>query len=177
MGRRKMGRVTLPPQLLTAIADYRSRGYRCSEPEAESESQEYGAYTFSLNSQAVVFRIAKTTPTKIGQFVTLWQRSPGPGQPIRPFDVSDGVDLFVISVGDAENSGQFVFPQEALIKRGVVSQGLLGGKRALRIYPPWSLPTSRQAQATQRWQLEFFDSPVTATAEPPSGNGSQEEQP
>lgn len=172
MARRSMGRVTLPPQLLTTIADFRSRGYRCSEPEAESESQEYGAYTFSLNAKAVVFRIAKTTPTKIGQFVTLWQRSPGPGQPIRPFDVSDGVDLFVVSVGDAANSGQFVFPQEALIKRDVVSQGLLGGKRAFRVYPPWSLPTSRQAQATQRWQLEFFGSLATAAAAPPSGNGS-----
>jgi hypothetical protein len=168
-----MGRVTLPPQLLTTIADFRCRGYRCSEPVAESESQEYGAYTFSLNAQAVVFRIAKTTPTKIGQFVTLWQRSPGPEQPIRPFDVSDGVDLFVVSVGDAANSGQFVFPQEVLIKRDVVSQGLLGGKRAFRVYPPWSLPTSGQAQATQRWQLEFFDSLATPDAEPPSGNGSQ----
>jgi hypothetical protein len=152
-----MGRVTLPPELLTTIADYRSRGYRCSTPEAEPESRQYGAYTFSLNTQSVVFRIARTTPTKIGQFVTLWQRSQGPGQPIRPFDVSDGVDLFVISVGDPGNSGLFVFPQEALITRGVVSQGLLGGKRAFRVYPPWTVPTSRQAEATQRWQLEFFE--------------------
>lgn len=169
--------MTLPPELLTAIADYRSRGYRCSTPEAEPESQEYGAYTFSLNTQSVVFRIAKTTPTKIGQFVTLWQRSPGKGQPIRPFDVSDGVDLFVVSVRDSVNSGQFVFPQEALIKRGVVSQGGLGGKRAFRIYPPWTAPTSQQAQATQRWQSEFFDSLSTATGEPPSGNGFEEGQP
>ncbi|WP_458112420.1 MepB family protein [Arthrobacter sp. R1-13] len=169
--------MTVPPELLSTIADYRSRGYRCSTPEAEPESQEYGAYTFSLNDQSVVFRIAKTTPTKIGQFVTLWQRSPGPGQPIRPFDVSDGVDLFVVSVGDSVNSGQFVFPQEALIKRGVVSQGKLGGKRAFRIYPPWTAPTSRQAQATQRWQSEFFDSPATAPGEPPSGNGFEAGQP
>lgn len=167
----------MPPELLTTIADYRSRGYRCSTPAAEPESQEYGAYTFSLNDQSVVFRIAKTTPTKIGQFVTLWQRSAGPGQPIRPFDVKDGVDLFVVSVGDSVNSGQFVFPQEALAERGVISQGGLGGKRAFRIYPPWTAPTSRQAQATRRWQLEFFDSQATATGEPPSGNESQGEQP
>lgn len=163
-----MGGVTLPPELLTTIADYRARGYRCSEPEPELESREYGAHTFSLNSQTVVFRIAKTTPTKIGQFVTLWQR-PGPGQPIRPFDVSDGVDLFVISVGDPGNSGQFVFPKESLITRGVVSQGLLGGKRAVRIYPPWTVPTSRQAQATQRWQLEFFGSPAVRWPRGPAG--------
>ena len=163
-----MGGVTLPPELLTTIADYRSRGHRCSEPEAEPESQEYGAYTFSLNSQGAVFRIAKTTPTKIGQFVTLWQR-PGQGQPIRPFDISDGVDLFVISVGDPGNSGRFVFPTETLITRGVVSQGLLGGKRGFRIYPPWTVPTSRQAQATQRWQLEFFDSTAVRRPRDPAG--------
>lgn len=169
--------MTLPPELLATIADYHSRGYGCSEPEAEPESREYCAYKFSLNTQSVVFRIAKTTPTKIGQFVTLWQRSPGPGQPIRPFDVSDAVDLFVVGVGDSVNSGQFVFPQEALIQRGVVSQGGLGGKRAFRIYPPWTAPTSRQAQATQRWQSEFFESPATATGEPRSGNGFEEGQP
>jgi hypothetical protein len=177
-----MGGVTPPTPLLTTISDYRSRGHSCSEPLAESESHEYGAYRFSLNDQSVVFRIAKTTPTKIGQFVTLWQRSSGAGQPIRPFDVKDEVDLFVISVGDSRYSGQFVFPLEALIQRGVVSQGLLGGKRAFRVYPPWTVPTSRQAQATQRWQLEFFEPPATATEEHAtverrSGNEFREGQP
>jgi hypothetical protein len=37
----------------------------------EAESAEYGAYTFELNDLSVRFRVAKITPTKIGQFVTL----------------------------------------------------------------------------------------------------------
>ncbi|MFQ6421766.1 MULTISPECIES: MepB family protein [unclassified Bacillus (in: firmicutes)] len=30
------------------------------------------------------------------------------------------------------------------------------GKRAIRVYPPWDKTTSRQAQKTQAWQLEYF---------------------
>ena len=30
------------------------------------------------------------------------------------------------------------------------------GKRALRVYPPWDASTSRQAQRTQAWQLQYF---------------------
>ncbi len=56
-----------------------------SYPVPESESAEYGAYCFSLDHKKVLFRIAKTTPTKIGQFVTLWKR-PSPKGEIVPFD-------------------------------------------------------------------------------------------
>jgi hypothetical protein len=40
----------------------------------ERESLEYAACSFKLNSMSVKFRVAKITPTKIGQFVTLWKR-------------------------------------------------------------------------------------------------------
>jgi hypothetical protein len=42
----------------------------CSEPKIEAESGEYGACEFKLNGLSVKFRVAKITPTKIGQFVT-----------------------------------------------------------------------------------------------------------
>jgi hypothetical protein len=45
--------------------------FKCSQPIMEAESAEYGAYTFELNDLSVRFRVAKITPTKIGQFVTL----------------------------------------------------------------------------------------------------------
>lgn len=31
-----------------------------------------------------------------------------------------------------------------------------GGKRAIRVYPPWDKTINQQAQKTQKWQLEYF---------------------
>jgi hypothetical protein len=120
----------------------------------EAESEEYGAFDFEMNQRRIKFRIGKITPTKIGQFTTLWKRI-GKG-PILPFDREDPIDLFVISVRNAEHFGQFVFPKITLCEKGVVSQEGKGGKRAMRIYPPWDIPDSRQAKSTQAWQLPYF---------------------
>lgn len=149
--------------LLLTTAEYRANGFSCSEPRADVESRDYGAHTFEVNGHRAVFRVARTTPTKIGQFVTLWQRTAQGSGPIRPFDSADGIGLFVVSVRGHAGFGQFVFPQSVLVARGVVSQDFVGGKRAVRVYPPWSEPTSRTAQATQRWQLEHFY-PIPAPA-------------
>ncbi|MGW1176480.1 MepB family protein [Kitasatospora sp. NPDC002543] len=129
-------------------------GFACSRPVPEAESAEYAAYEFTLNGLAVRFRAARTTPTKAGQFVTVWKRSPA--GPIQPFDATDPVDLFVISTRDDHNFGQFVFPMDTLRRHGVVSANGSGGKRAFRVYPPWATPTNRQASRTQAWQLGFF---------------------
>jgi hypothetical protein len=146
----------LPPDLLLTLAEFGALGYACSEPDAEAESKEYGAHAFEVNGSKAVFRIARTTPKKAGQFVTLWQRAAPDGGPIRPFDSSDGIGLFAVSVRGETGPGQFVFPQAALIVHDVVSQDFLGGKRAMRVYLPWSEPSSRTAVATQRWQSEHF---------------------
>ena len=124
-------------------------------PIREAESAEYGAYRFQLNGHSIIFRVAKTTPTKAGQFVTLWKRS-GTG-PIQPFDVDDAADFFVICVRkDIDHFGQFVFPKAVLHKHNIVSIKGEGGKRAIRVYPPWETSLNAQAQKTQRWQAEYF---------------------
>lgn len=146
----------LPPDLLLTLAEFSALGYACSVPNAQAESREYGAHDFEVNGRKAVFRIARTTPKKAGQFVTLWLRAAPDGGSIRPFDSSDGIGLFVVSVRAETGFGQFVFPQAALITRDVVSQEFVGGKRAIRVYPPWSEPGSRTAQATQRWQSDYF---------------------
>ncbi|MEW9871353.1 MepB family protein [Arthrobacter sp. HS15c] len=146
----------LPPDLLATTADFLARGFAVSEPHAEAESLDYGAHTFRVNGLAAAFRIARKTPKKAGRFVTLWQRTAAGAGPIRPFDSSDGFGLFVVSAGSDDGFGYFAFPQETLFARGIVSQDFVGGKRALRVYPPGSSPTNRTAQATQRWQLEFY---------------------
>ena len=129
-------------------------GFTYSQPVAEAESAEYEAYRFKLNGQAVCYRQAKITPTKVGQFVTLWKRI-GNG-PIQPFDSLDKIDLFVVTVKTKTRVGQFVFPKSALIKHGILSVKGKGGKRALRVYPSWDVTESKQASKTQAWQLEFF---------------------
>ncbi len=126
---------------------------KISQTIVESESSEYGACTFTLNNSNILFRTAKITPTKIGQFVTLWKRvAQGP---IQPFESSDSIDFFIISVRKEEHFGLFIFPKSVLIRKEIVSDKK-EGKRAIRVYPPWDITNSKQAQKTQKWQLDYF---------------------
>jgi len=129
-------------------------GFECTQPKMELESSEYGAYAFEVNGFSVRFRVAKITPTKTGQFVTLWKRI-GNG-PIQPYDLSDPVDFFIINTRKDDQCGQFVFPKSVLSQQDIFSINGSGGKRAIRVYPPWDTNLNRQAQKTQKWQLEHF---------------------
>ena len=79
-----------------------------------------------------------------------------PDSDIAPLDSGDGVDFVVVSVADATHRGQFVFGQAALLDHGVMSHGGKGGKRAMRVYPPWSCPVAKEAIRTRQWQLRYF---------------------
>jgi hypothetical protein len=128
----------------------------------EEESEEYGASEFKMNHQNIKFRIAKITPTKIGQFVTFWKRL-GRG-PIQPLDLEDPFDLLVVSVRTPTHFGQFVFPKTVLCEKGIISREKKGGKRAMRVYPPWDIAENEQAKKTQKWQLLYFvEIPLDAT--------------
>ncbi len=133
---------------------YTPCGFDWTSPLAEPESAEYGAYRFAVNGRSALFRVAKITPTKTGQFVTLWKRSSN--GPIEPYSISDPIDLVIISVKEGNKFGQFIFPKAVLVQKGIVSSATKAGKRAIRVYPPWSQTNSKQAQQTQHWQLEFF---------------------
>ncbi len=122
--------------------------------EKKVESQEYTASSFQINNRHIRFRVAKITPTKTGQFVTFWKRI-GTG-PIMPYDISDQFDLLVISVRNIDHFGQFAFPKSILHKYGLLSKDGLGGKRAMRVYPPWDKTYNKQAQKTQTWQTLYF---------------------
>ncbi len=120
----------------------------------EMESKEYDASQFELNGLRIVNRNAKITPKKVGQFVTFWKRSKN--GPIEPFHENDPFDFFTVNVQSNNRLGQFVFPKSVLIKKGIVSTNQREGKRAFRVYPAWDIPKSKQAERTQKWQLDFF---------------------
>ncbi len=143
------------PDLLIIIDQlYVPFQFTVTSPLAERESQEYGACDFTLNGFSVKFRAAKITPTKTGQFVTLWKRE-GLG-PIQPFTQMDPIDLFIVSVRSEDAFGHFVFPKHVLAEHGVLTTKKKEGKRAIRVYPPWDIAENAQAKKSQRWQLEYF---------------------
>jgi hypothetical protein len=144
------------PNELIFIKEILFDGYnfKMTQPTLEVESKDYGACRFKLNNLEILFRTSKITPTKTGQFVTLWKRIEK--GPIQPFDNTDCIDLFIISTRNKTLFGQFIFPMSILIEKGIISHQGKEGKRAIRVYPPWDVTTSKQAQKTQKWQLDYF---------------------
>nr|WP_315166583.1 MepB family protein [uncultured Flavobacterium sp.] len=129
-------------------------GFDLRNLEIEKESAEYCACKFDLDTIKILFRLAKITPTKIGQFVTFWKRNEN--GPIEPYAVSDEIDFFIINTKSNDKFGQFIFPKSVLCQQGIIYTDLKEGKRGIRVYPPWDLTESKQAQKTQKWQLEYF---------------------
>jgi hypothetical protein len=118
------------------------------------ESKEYGACTFELNGKIIEQRVAKITPTKTGQFVTVWKRNKE--GITEPFNIADNFDFVIITARDNENFGQFIFPRLVLADKGVITRNGKEGKREIRVYPPWDITTNKQAEKTQNWQTKYF---------------------
>lgn len=118
------------------------------------ECTEYGACSFSLNGKMIEHRVSKVTPTKIGQFVTIWKRNKE--GITRPYDISDEMDFIIITARSGNNIGQFILPKSVLSEKGIISNQGKGGKRGIRVYPPWDVPTNKQAIKTQNWQIKYF---------------------
>lgn len=136
----------------------------CSSVSVDLECEEYGGYAFKINCQQIRFRVAKITPKKVGHFVTLWKRI-GQG-PIQPYDAEDDIDLIVISTRKDEHFGQFIFPKSILLKKNIFSTNGKGGKRGIRVYPPWETVLNQQAHKTQQWQSAYFlEFPVTSSVD------------
>lgn len=133
---------------------YKQCGLEIKAFEKEAESQEYSACRFKINGLQVISRQAKITPTKTGQFVTCWQRNKD--GITEPFNEATGLDFLLINVIKANQIGQFIFPKNILIEKGILSTSKKGGKRGFRVYPPWDETSNKQAQKSQDWQSDFF---------------------
>ncbi len=139
-------------QLKTEI--YKRSNLKISDFWPETESKEYSACRFEVNGKKIISRNGKIMPKKVGQFVTFWKRN-GNG-PIKPFHVNDQIDFYIVNVQAENKFGQFVFPKSILIKKGIISTDKKEGKRAFRVYPKWEIAKNKQAERTQKWQLEYF---------------------
>ncbi|GEN72746.1 MepB family protein [Chryseobacterium lathyri] len=129
-------------------------GLKLLNVEEDIETQEYSGCSLGLNQLNIKFRTAKITPTKTGQFVTIWKRNEK-GE-TAPFDSNDLFDFYLISASTDNDKGIFIFPKEVLIEKGILSHDQKIGKRGIRVYPNWDLTENKQAKATQKWQVEYF---------------------
>lgn len=133
---------------------YDKCGFNLTDPKLNSESVEYGACSFKLNGKKIQHRVSKITPTKTGQFVTIWKRNKE--GITEPFDISDDIDFIIITSKSEDNFGQFIFPKSVLAENGIITRNGKEGKRGIRVYPPWDIPTNKQAIKTQSWQTKYF---------------------
>ena len=133
---------------------YDKCGFDLTDLKQNLESKEYGACSFVLNGKTIQQRISKITPTKTGQFVTIWKRNEN--GITEPFDNSDDFDFVIITARNDNNFGQFIFPKSVLADNGIITQNGKEGKRGIRVYPPWDIVTNKQAMKTQNWQTKYF---------------------
>ncbi|MBM7542794.1 MepB family protein [Amphibacillus cookii] len=123
--------------------------------QEEKQNAKYGAGIFRLSSRTVRFRVANITPTKAGQFVAFWEKDENNKN--QPFTYEEAPDLLVITTfKDDSEFGQFIFPKEILFKQDILRFNSKKGKMAIRVYPSWDKPPSKQAMKTQKWQLPYF---------------------
>jgi len=133
---------------------YDKCGFNLTNPRLNSESVEYGACSFELDGKKIQHRVSKITPTKSGQFVTIWKRNKD--GITEPFDISDNIDFIIITSKCGDNFGQFLFPKSVLAEKGIITKNGIVGKRGIRVYPHWVTTTSKEAEKTQNWQTKYF---------------------
>lgn len=133
---------------------YTTCSFIISNINNELEGTEYDACEFELNGMKIISRSSKITPKKVGQFVTFWKRNKK--GVTEPYNETDRIDYYVINVKTENDFGQFVFPKSELINKGLISTNKKDGKRGFRVYPKWDKTTNKQAEKTQKWQLNYF---------------------
>lgn len=133
---------------------YDKCGFDLTDPKLNTECVEYGACSFGLNGKTIEHRVSKITPTKTGQFVTIWKRNKD--GITKPFDISDEIDYIIITAKSDDNFGQFIFPKSVLADNGIITRNGKEGKRGIRVYPPWDIAPNKQAEKTQHWQTKYF---------------------
>jgi hypothetical protein len=136
------------------ISLYKELGLTISEIQVDKESKIYNGCTFKLNEKPIIYRTAKITPAKVGQFVTIWKRDEE--GITAPFNPNDNFDFIIINCENEDLTGQFIFPKSVLLDKKIISGDNSDGKRGIRVYPPWDIWLNNQASKTQQWQAKYF---------------------
>ena len=121
---------------------------------ADRQSLPYEGHSLQVGPLQIIYRKAKITPKKVGQFVTLWKRNLS--KETEPFNEIDDFDFYIIFAEENDNNGFFVFPKNELINRQILSTKFKEGKRGFRVYPSWTKTGNKQAEKTQSWQISYF---------------------
>lgn len=134
---------------------YIPSGLRIKVVQEETQNVNYGAGLVDVSSRLVRFRVANITAKKIGQFVAFWEKDESNTN--RAYSYEKAPDFLVITTFKNENVfGQFIFPKDLLLRKGILSSKSTKGKMAIRVYPSWDVPNNRQGVKTQEWQLPYF---------------------
>lgn len=134
---------------------YEPLGLAVKSIREEQQNAGYGAGTFELATRTVRFRVANITAKKVGQFVAFWEKDKNNKN--QPYSYEEAPDLLVVTTfKNDQKFGQFVFPKEVLFKQRILRSNSTKGKMAMRVYPSWDHPISKQAMKTQQWQRPYF---------------------
>ncbi len=117
---------------------------------------------FLSSEKKICIRLSHTTPTKLGQFVTLYKRYAGK---IIPLNISD-IEYLIIVYTEPNLHGMFIMNQQMLLLQNIISHKQIDinreyGKLSFRIYHPSCMLNSKQAITSQKWQQStFYDYPL-----------------
>ncbi|KJQ58646.1 MepB protein [Streptococcus gordonii] len=100
------------------------------------------------------YRLAKKTPKKEGYFTVFWKKDQDNKN--IPYTDEDLGDELVIVIIDDHHCGLFIIPKVVAISKKILSTKNCKGKMAMRFYPSWCTHLNKTAQATQKWQLDYF---------------------
>ncbi len=120
----------------------------------DDECHNYSGCSFQIDQFQVKYRKGRSTPRKIGYFVTLWKRNDD--RKTEPFSITDDFQFYIIDTEKDNKHGIFLIPRTILSEKQVLSSASKQGKRGFRVYAPWDLRDSKQAERTKEWQTDYF---------------------
>lgn len=134
----------LKPTFLNSEASY----------EIQQWNQQYEAIEIETSNGIFISRLAQKTPNKKGFFFAIWKKDESNKN--EPYDAKDIHDALIVNIVDAHRSGQFIFPKDVLLDKGILKSYISKGKMALRVYVPWETELNKTAIKTQQWQCDYF---------------------
>ncbi|MCJ1655237.1 MepB family protein [Staphylococcus sp. NRL 16/872] len=117
-------------------------------------NQQYEALEIETSNGIFTSRLAQKTPNKKGYFFAIWKKDENNKN--EPYEAKDLNDALIVNIVDGHKSGQFIFPKEVLLDKGILKSDTSKGKMALRVYPPWETELNKTALKTQQWQCDYF---------------------